>query len=91
MGRVFFKIDFVHTTKPDLNYYGLFWTMNEVLIPILFGWDVVNIGYMEQNIVGHMSTFFVCILFISKLHGYAIFQNLSLPALKRIKERILIV
>ena len=45
--------------------------MNEVLIPILFGWDDVNIGYMEQNIVGHMSTFFVCILFISKLHGYA--------------------
>ena len=65
--------------------------MNEVLITILFGWDVVNIGYMEQNIVGHISTFFACILFISKLHGYAIFQNLSLPALKRIKERILIV
>ena len=39
--------------------------MNEVLIPILFGWDDVNIGYMKQNIVGHMSTFFVCILFIS--------------------------
>ena len=65
--------------------------MNEVFIPMLFGWDDVNIGYMEQNIVGHMSTFFVCILFIGKLHGYAIFQNLSLPALKRIKERILIV
>ena len=65
--------------------------MNEVLMPILFGWDDFNIGYMEQNIVGPMSTFFVCILFIGKLHGYGIFQNLSLPALKRIKERILIV
>ena len=28
----------------DYNYYGLFWTMDEVLIPILFGWDDVNIG-----------------------------------------------
>ena len=39
--------------------------MNEVLIPILFGWDNVNIGYMEQNIVGHMSTFFVAYAFYS--------------------------
>ena len=65
---------------------------------------VVNIGYMKQNIVGHMSNafwkrflhktcqtsqFFVYILLIRKLHGYAVFQNLSLPALKRKEECIL--
>ena len=33
------------------------------------------------------SQFFEYISFISKLHGYAAFQNLSLPALKR-KKRV---
>ena len=60
---------------------------------------VVNIGYMEQNIVGHMSdtfwkrflhktcqTDFVYIVFLSISYGYAVFQNLSLTALKREKR-----
>ena len=59
---------------------------------------VVNIGYMVQDLVDHMSNafwkdflhktcqtsqFFVYILFIIYLHGDAVFQNLSLPALKK--------